>query len=148
MVYVPLVKCVREGRLPVLDRILTSPGAAAAVAMERLALCDREHVVVLLLNAKNALMAVNTATIGTLDECIITPREVFKPALLLGAASLILAHNHPSGDPTPSSADLAVTDRLCDAGRLLGVPVLDHVIVAGTGRWVSLREQGACRFTA
>jgi DNA repair protein RadC len=147
MVYVPLVKCVREGRLPVLDRMLTSPGAAAAVAMEHLALCDREHVAVLLVNARNALMAVNTATVGTLDECLITPREVFKPALILGAASLILAHNHPSGDPTPSAADFAVTDRLCDAGRLLGIPVLDHVIVAGTGRWVSLRESGRCRFT-
>lgn len=146
MVYVPLVKCVREGRLPVQDRMLTSPDAAAAVALSHLAPYDQEHFAVLLLNAKNRLVAVNTVSIGTLDECITVPRDVFKAAILLGAASLILAHNHPSGDPTPSSADLAVTDRLCDAGRLLGIPVLDHLIVAGTGRWVSLREQDACRF--
>jgi DNA repair protein RadC len=78
-------------------------------------------------------------TRGTLTSSLVHPREVFRAAILAGAAGIILVHNHPSGDPTPSADDRAVTRQMVDAGRLLGVPVYDHVILAGE-RYVSFAE--------
>jgi DNA repair protein RadC len=79
---------------------------------------------------------------GTLNSSLVHPREVFRPAIVEGAAGVFLVHNHPSGDPTPSADDRAITAQLVDAGRLLGIPVLDHVIVAGD-RWTSFAMEGA-----
>ncbi len=78
---------------------------------------------------------------GTLDGALVHPREVFRPAIAEAGSSIVLVHNHPSGDPTPSPEDLAVTARLVEAGRLVGIPVIDHVIV-GSDRWVSFATQG------
>jgi DNA repair protein RadC len=78
---------------------------------------------------------------GTLDGALVHPREVFRPAIAEAGAAVVLVHNHPSGDPTPSPEDLAVTARLVEAGRLVGIPVLDHLIV-GSDRWVSFATQG------
>jgi DNA repair protein RadC len=78
---------------------------------------------------------------GTLDSTLVHPREVFKAAILANAAAIILTHNHPSGDPTPSPDDLALTQRLVQAGQIIGIDVLDHVIV-GDGRWTSFVELG------
>ena len=80
-------------------------------------------------------------SIGSLNTSLVHPREVFRPAIRKACASVILIHNHPSGDPTPSSEDIAVTRRLYEAGRLLGIEVLDHVVI-GDGRFVSFREKG------
>jgi DNA repair protein RadC len=80
-------------------------------------------------------------TRGTLDASLVSPREVFRLAVVEGAAAIILAHNHPSGDPAPSPDDRAVTRQIAEAGRALGIPVLDHVIL-GDGRYVSLAEEG------
>lgn len=80
-------------------------------------------------------------TIGTLDASLVHPREVFRPAILLGAASIILCHNHPSGEPTPSAEDKVVTKQLMEAGAIIGIPVLDHIVV-GHGRYVSFVESG------
>lgn len=99
---------------------------------------DREHFVIVLLNCKNGIIGINTVSVGDLSSSIVHPREVFKPAIVAGAASIILAHNHPSGDPTPSSNDLRVTDQLKEAGDLLGIEVLDHIVI-GDGRYVSLK---------
>lgn len=99
---------------------------------------DREHFVIVLLNRKNGIIGINTVSVGDLSSSIVHPREVFKPAIVAGAASIILAHNHPSGDPTPSSNDLRVTDQLKEAGDLLGIEVLDHIVI-GDGRYVSLK---------
>jgi DNA repair protein RadC len=89
----------------------------------------REHFVGFYLDSRNQVLRREIISIGSLNASIVHPREVFVPAIAVSAASLILAHNHPSGDPTPSEEDLAITRRLLTAGRLLGIDVLDHVIV-------------------
>jgi len=93
-----------------------------------------------LLNQKNGIIGINTVSVGNLSSSIVHPREVFKPAIVAGAASIIVAHNHPSGDPTPSSNDIYVTTRLKEAGDILGIAVLDHVII-GDGCYVSLKAR-------
>ena len=100
----------------------------------------REHFVVLLLNARHELQARETVSIGSLNASIVHPREVFLPAILHSAASVVLVHNHPSGDPEPSEEDLGITRRLVQVGELVGIAVLDHVIVAARGV-VSLRAR-------
>ena len=100
----------------------------------------REHFVVLLLNARHELQVRETVSIGTLNASIVHPREVFRPAILHSAASVVLVHNHPSGDPEPSEEDLGITKRLVQVGELVGIAVLDHVIVAARGT-VSFRAR-------
>lgn len=101
---------------------------------------DREHFVTLMLDAKNRVIGLHTVSIGTLSAALVSPREVFKAAILANAASIILAHNHPSGDTTPSPEDIKVTDTLKQAGQILGIDVLDHVIVGENGAFRSLRR--------
>jgi DNA repair protein RadC len=101
----------------------------------------QEEFRVLLLNTQHAVVRELLVTRGTLDTSVVHPREVFRAAVAESAASMILVHNHPSGDPTPSPEDRAVTSQLADAGRLLGIPVLDHVVI-GDGRYVSFVEAG------
>jgi DNA repair protein RadC len=103
---------------------------------------DREAFIVLLLDVKHRVIAEEVVTIGILDGSLIHPREVFKAAVAGSAAGIIIAHNHPSGDPKPSGEDLATTKRLVEAGKILGIPVVDHVIVGSTGAHFSFREQG------
>lgn len=102
---------------------------------------QQEAFVAVLLDVKQRVVATTLVSLGTLDCSLVHPRDLFRPALRASAASVILAHNHPSGNPEPSPEDLAPTRRLADAGRLLGIPVADHVIV-GDGRYVSLAERG------
>ena len=90
----------------------------------------KEHFVVLYLNAKNQLVYKETISMGTLNANLVHPREVFEPALKYSAAQIIVAHNHPSGDPKPSEDDLEVTKRLTEAGKMMGIEVMDHVIVS------------------
>lgn len=102
---------------------------------------DQEKFVVACLDTKNRVQCVVVVTIGTLDASLVHPREVFKPAFLEGSSSVILSHNHPSGNTTPSREDIAVTDRLTEAGKLLGIDVLDHIIYGdGTEDAISIRE--------
>lgn len=116
------------------------PRQVYEIGRQLLADADREHFVVLLLNTQNKPIGVNTVSIGTLNSSIVHPREVFKPAILASAASIVAMHNHPSGDPEPSDEDIEVTKKLDAAGKLLGIPCRDHVII-GEGRYVSLRER-------
>jgi len=102
---------------------------------------DREQFLVIALDGKGRPTGCHRVSEGTLTASLVHPREVFKVALLLNAATLIVAHNHPSGDPTPSSEDIALTRRLVDAGNLLGVRVIDHIIV-GAGFYVSFADTG------
>lgn len=104
----------------------------------------REHFVAILLDAKNQIMRVATIHIGTLTMSVVGAREVFREAIRDGASSLIVAHNHPSGDPTPSPEDIEITKSLIQIGELLDIPVLDHVII-GDRRAISLRNQGYVR---
>jgi DNA repair protein RadC len=91
---------------------------------------NREHFVGFYLNSRNQVLRREIISIGSLNASIVHPREVYQPAIAVSAASLILAHNHPSGDPTPSEEDLAITRRLVEAGRIIGIDILDHVVVA------------------
>ncbi len=97
----------------------------------------QEEFHALLLNTQHAVIREVLVTRGILDASLIHPREVFRPAVLAGAAAVILVHNHPSGDPTPSAEDRAVTRQLVEAGRAVGIPVLDHVVIGGA-RWTAL----------
>ncbi len=102
---------------------------------------DQERFVIACLDTKNRVQCVVQITVGTLDASLVHPREVFKPAILQGSSAIILSHNHPSGDPTPSREDHSVTDRLTEVGELLGITVLDHIIHGdGAGTLVSIRE--------
>ena len=101
---------------------------------------ERETFHVLLLDGKHALRRRELVSVGTLTSSLVHPREVFRSAVREAAAALICVHNHPSGDPEPSPEDLEVTRRLIRSGRLVGIPLLDHVVI-GDGRWVSLRER-------
>jgi len=101
----------------------------------------QEHFVVFFLNTKNRIIRRETITIGSLSATVIHPREVFRAAIQHSSAAIVCVHNHPSGDPTPSFEDIEVTRRLVDAGKIIGIDVLDHVIVGRDG-YVSLKEGG------
>jgi len=101
---------------------------------------DREHFVVAILDRKGSILGLNTVSVGTVSSSVVHPREVFKPAIIMGASSIILAHNHPSGDTVPSTEDIEVTKRLVEAGKILRIEVLDHVII-GDG-YYSFKERG------
>ena len=117
------------------------PDDVVALIGRKLLAESREHFVVLLLNARHECVAVETVSIGSLNASIVHPREVFRPAVIRSAASVVVVHNHPSGDPEPSEEDVAITRRLAQVGELLGIGLLDHLIIAARGV-VSLREKG------
>jgi DNA repair protein RadC len=127
------VMLVREARGKYRSRNVSSPQEAWEVVRERLGAGAAERLVVLLLDARNRVVRIAEVSSGTLTACIVHPREVFAPAILSNAASIIVAHNHPSGDTTPSDADLDLRDRLEEAGEILGVPVADFLIVTDEG---------------
>jgi DNA repair protein RadC len=134
-----LGRAVERSRRPPRPSMRSPERVFDAVAAELRGL-ERERFLVLLLDGKHRLKRCERVSEGTLTTSLVHPREVFRAAVRESAAALVVVHNHPSGDPEPSLEDLEVTRRLIDAGRLLGVPVLDHVVV-GDGRFVSLRER-------
>jgi DNA repair protein RadC len=101
----------------------------------------KEHFKLVLLNSRNRIIGISTISVGTLNSSLVHPREVFKDALRHSASSIILVHNHPSDDPEPSGDDITVTRRLADAGRLMGIDVLDHIIITRQC-YTSLKERG------
>lgn len=117
------------------------PRDVADLMMPEMRHLTQEHFVCLYLNTKNQVMGKQTVFVGSLDASIVHPREVFREAIKRSSASIICLHNHPSGDPTPSREDIAVTKTLQQAGDLIGISLLDHVII-GDGRYISLKEQG------
>ena len=121
---------------------MNTPEAVASYCHPLMADFDREHFWMLALNAKNRLIRRTEVSVGTVDATIVGVREVFKDALLASAVGVIVVHNHPSGDPHPSKSDLRVSRRLKEAGDLLGIALLDHVIVGAEGRNYSLRRYG------
>jgi DNA repair protein RadC len=120
--------------------VVTGPESAYALVRD-LKNKKREHFVAIYLNARNALITREVISIGSLNASLVHPREVFFPAVRDVAANIILAHNHPSGDVTPSKEDVDLTRRLVKAGELMGVEVLDHIVVAGR-RFTSLKSKG------
>ncbi|UCH35159.1 MAG: DNA repair protein RadC [Armatimonadota bacterium] len=121
--------------------VVNCPEVAAGLVMEDMRYQDKEHFKALLLDVRNRCIAVRPVSMGSLTSNVAHPREVFHEAVSHSAHSVIVAHNHPSGDPTPSEEDKALTRRLVEAGKVMGIEVLDHVII-GDGRWVSLKEKG------
>ncbi|PYE44444.1 DNA repair protein RadC [Paenibacillus barcinonensis] len=120
---------------------IRTPRDAADILMEQLRYLQKEHFVCLFLNSKNHIIAQETLSMGSLNASIVHPREVFRAAIKCSSASIVCAHNHPSGDPTPSPEDIQITKRLIEAGAIVGIDVLDHLVI-GDGTYVSLKEKG------
>ena len=118
------------------------PAEAAAILAQYIGEVDREVFVIAMLTIRHRVIGLHTVSVGCLTSSLVHPREVYKPAILAGSAAILAAHSHPSGDPEPSSEDVALTRRLAAAGQLLGIELLDHLILGEAGRFVSLRERG------
>jgi DNA repair protein RadC len=137
------VTLIRESSIPVYDTRLNNSADAERLIRTHLAGVDREHFIVLLVNRKNEVIGINTVSVGSLSASIVSPREVFKPAILSNAAAIICGHNHPSGDPKPSAEDRAITERLYQAGKLLDIQILDHIIIGdGSTAYYSFADTG------
>jgi len=121
--------------------VIKSPDDAASLVMEEMRHLDREHFRALLLNTRNQVIGTDKVSVGTLNSSTVHPRELFRSAIKRSAASVILVHNHPSGDPTPSKEDLDITERLREAGKIIGIEVLDHIII-GDNRFTSFKAKG------
>lgn len=120
---------------------ISQPKDAADYIMNDMRYLNQEHLKVIMLNTKNIVLSVKDVSVGSLNSSIVHPREVFKEAIRKASASIIICHNHPSGDPTPSSEDISLTSRIKECGKLLGIELLDHIII-GDGIYVSLKEKG------
>lgn len=118
---------------------ITSPLDASNLLMEEMRYLKKELFKILLLDTKNNIISIEDISMGTLNSSIVHPREVFSVAIRRSSASIILAHNHPSGDPTPSKEDISITNRLIESGEIVGIKVLDHIII-GDGKFISLKE--------
>ncbi|MEG0772343.1 DNA repair protein RadC [Clostridium sp.] len=120
---------------------ITEPQNVAEYIMEDMRHLKKEYLKIIMLNTKNIVIKVTDVSMGSLNSSIVHPREVFVEAIKCSSASIIICHNHPSGDPTPSKEDINITSRLKECGKLLGIEVLDHIII-GNGTYTSLKEKG------
>ena len=135
------IKMVKESSFLYQTRQILSPNDAYEMIKEQLEGLDREQFIIACLNTKNEPTNISVVSVGTLNKAIVHPREVFKTAILSNAASIMAFHNHPSGEITPSQQDIQLTNRLYEAGELLGIKLLDHLII-GDGIFTSLKEKG------
>lgn len=120
---------------------IVSPKTIADYYMQQLCHSEVEHTYVILMDGKNHFIGDCRISTGTVKESLVSTREIFKEAIRKNAVYIILMHNHPSGDPTPSSSDILVTKRVAEAGKLMDIPLLDHIII-GNGKYISLHEKG------
>jgi len=121
---------------------IKSPLDVANVFMEEMRYYKKEYFKIILLNTKNQIITVEDISIGSLNSSLVHPREVFVRAIRKSSSSIILLHNHPSGNPEPSAEDIKITKRLIEAGKIIGIEVLDHIII-GDGKYISLKEISA-----
>ncbi|KSU87140.1 DNA repair protein RadC [Priestia veravalensis] len=135
------LKLVKENSFLYPDRNVRSPEDAYKLLKQFLVEVDREYFIVVCLDTKNQPTAINVCHIGSLNASIVHPREVLKPAILSNSASIIVAHNHPSNDPTPSREDIEVTKRLVEAGKVVGIELIDHIVICANS-YISLKEKG------
>lgn len=119
---------------------ITNPETIANLYMDEMRYLHKEHFKIALLDTKNQIIVTEEISVGTLNASIVHPRDVFKVAIKRNANSIILIHNHPSGDPAPSNEDINITNRLIEAGKLIGIKVLDHIII-GDNRYISFKEK-------
>lgn len=126
---------------PLARAVIRTPDDVASLLMPRFRYETKESFLAVLLSTKNHVLKTPVISIGSLNASIVHPREVFREAINASAASVILAHNHPSGDPAPSPEDIELTRKLVEAGKLLDIPVLDHVVL-GDGKYISFKEKG------
>lgn len=129
--YVPLVRIsmVKEKKVPYTSEVINGSEKAAKLAETILKDADREYLLVISVDSKGRPLAIEIVSIGTVNATLAEPREIFKHAILANAAGIILVHNHPSGDCIPSEEDEEMTRRISESGKLLGIPVRDHVII-------------------
>lgn len=118
-----------------------SPGDAADMIMDDMRYLKKEHLRVLFLDTKNQVIEAKDLSIGSLNASVVHPREIYSEAIRKSSSSIIICHNHPSGDPTPSQEDINITKRLNEVGKLVGIDLLDHLII-GDGCYISLKEKG------
>ena len=121
--------------------VIHSPQDVANLVMAEMASLDQEHLRVLLLNTKNEVLSIQEIYVGNVNSSMVRPSEVFRPAVRENAPSVIVVHNHPSGDPTPSPEDVSITRDLVSAGKLLSIDLLDHLVIGLGSRYVSLNEK-------
>lgn len=121
---------------------IRNPGDVAKVVRAGIKDKAKEHFKLITLNTRNRITGISTISVGTLNASLVHPREVFREAIQRAASTVVLAHNHPSGNPEPSDDDIALTRRLCESGRLLGIEVIDHIIVAARDEFVSFKARG------
>ena len=126
---------------PGADKPLKCPQDVAGLLMEEMRYLKKEHMKLVLLNVKCNLISVEEISVGSLNASIVHPREVFNPAIRKSSASIIMVHNHPSGDPSPSSEDISITARIAEAGKLIGIELVDHIIIED-GKYISMKEKG------
>ncbi len=134
------IQVVRESN-PEQDYCINKSEDAYNLVKDQMEALDREAFLVASLNTKNKLLGLNLVSLGTLNQSLVHPREVFKSAILMNALSIVLFHNHPGGDPKPSTQDSEVTKRLTEAGTLLGIKIVDHIIV-GYNTFYSFLDEG------
>ena len=143
LVQLPLVREVGKEKI-------RTPETVCRVC-EDIANLAQETFHVLVLDAKNGLLNRHMVTVGLVDASLVHPREVFRPAIADGGAAVVLVHNHPSGDPSPSAEDVRITKQLIEAGKILDIKVLDHTIIGRSGvsdrPFLSMREEGICQFS-
>lgn len=135
------VMVVKDGGVSRGSRKVSCAASAATLLQNYLRGADRETLVAVLLDSKNGVIGIHTVSVGDVGSSIAHPREIFKAAVIAGAVSIILGHNHPSGDPTPSREDVAVTKRIKEAGDILGIELCDHIII-GDETYCSLKQKG------
>lgn len=136
------LKVVKESSILYGKRKISSPSDAIEIGRSMLDGSDREKLLLCCLNTKNEPTNLNIVSIGSLNSSIVHPREVFKLAILGNSASIILFHNHPSGDTTPSKEDINITERIKEAGKIIGIELIDHIILGDENKYTSLKEKG------
>jgi len=135
------VQLVRDNAIAANAKRITSAETAYEIARQRLEFSDREVFLVMHVDSKNRVVSVEAVFTGTINAAITSMREIFKGAILANATAIIVAHNHPSGDPAPSPEDIMLTANIAKAGELLDIPLLDHIII-GTDCFISLKRRG------
>ena len=141
--YVPLIRTyiVKEKDIPYGKEEVDNPKKVVELVKRLLQGADREYLIVISVDMKSKPVGMEIVSIGTLNEALVNPREVFKHAILCNAGGIIMVHNHPSGNPEPSNHDLSITKRIKQAGKLLGIELLDHIVFGEEGNFFSMAEE-------